>query len=291
MNGTIRRVAALRMVIAVLVAALVVPARAEIVVTAAASDQPTAPTDATEAEVQPKFFLFGFLLSVSLKVAVASFREWRRQQASGVAMDGVSYRKLLRNSVFTSLATSAGSAVFPIFAFKGVDAVEGTPPVAAPTRRSPEQPADYRAAHVAVLGFDAAGAPTNMRLLSETYRTGERVKLKALASFDAWLIVESVNSRGERRQIYPRDDRQAVMLRAGAEVLLPLVEDQFLEFAGEPGAEQLVLTFRDPGVLSGSASQAEVVVHEESDGLSLLQETAPGTYAVMTRALTLRHDR
>lgn len=266
---------------------LALPARCEIVATVAQSDQPVAPTDRSDDELQPKFFLFGFLINVLLKFAVSSFQEWRQQSLTHNVADPINYRRLLRNSALSSLASSAGSAFFPLptFSFKSAVAtpVDGGPETVAPA------PRNFQGVHVAVVGFDATGAVSGLRSLQDTYRTGERIKLKVVSTFDAWLVVERLGAQEAREQVYPRDARQAVLLRAGHEVLVPLVEDQYLQFVGQPGHEQLVLTFRDPGVVSGTASQSSVLVQQDADGVGLLQEVAPGTQAVISHTLGLQH--
>lgn len=278
-----------RLLILWLALTLALPGRCEIVTTMAQSDQPVAPANRSDDEMQPKFFLFGFLINVLLKFAVSSFQEWRKQSLTSNVNEPINYRKLLRNSALSSLASSAGSAFFPIPTF-GLKSAVATPVDGDPAAGAPA-PRNFQGAHVAVVGFDAAGAVTGLRSLQETYRTGDRVKLKVMSTFDAWLVIERVGAQEAREQVYPRDASQAVLLRAGHEVLVPLVEDQYLQFVGEPGREQLVFTFRDPAVVTGKASQAAVLVSEEADGLGLLQEVEPGSLAVITHSVGLRHER
>ncbi len=275
-----------RLLIGALCFSLLMPARADIVATAAAADQPPSAGVKADEELQPKFFLFGFLLNVALKFAIASFQEWRKQQLTTEVTEPINYKKLLRNSALSSLASSAGSALFPIFSFKSASAAEApaTPPADAERRVT-----NFQGAHVAVLGFDGKGNVAGLRPLRAEFRSGERIKLKVISSFDAWFVIENISPTGARQQVYPRDASQAVLLRAGNEILVPLVEDQYLEFAGATGQDQLVLTFRDPQGSSGPLSTAAVVMQEEADGVGLLQEVPPGTYPLISQALAFNH--
>lgn len=272
-----------RLLIGTLCFALLMPARADIVATAAASDQPPAADVKADEELQPKFFLFGFLLNVAFKFALASFKEWRKQQLTTEVTQPINYTKLLRNSALSSLASSAGSALFPIFSFKSANAAD-TPSSVAPGDAE-RRVTNFQGAHVAVIGFDAKGQVTGLRPMQASFRSGERIKLKVISSFDAWFVIENISPTGARQQVYPRDASQAVLLRAGNEILVPLVEDQYLEFTGATGQDQLVLTFRDPGGASGPLSTAAVTMQEEADGVGLLQEVPPGTYPLISQAL------
>lgn len=281
-----------RWFMAPLLLALVLPARADLVATAAATDQPVAPKVGPPDEFQPKFLFFGFLLNVVLKFAMASFKEWRHQQLTSEFIDPGHYKKLLLNSTLSSLVSSVGGMLLPLpsFSFKSVDGPGEA--AALPVKQAAEaenRPANFQGAHVAVVGFDAAGAVTGLRPLDDVFRTGERVKLKVLSTFDAWVVVENINPTGARQQVFPRDPNQAILLRAGTEILVPLVENQYFEFAGEAGSEQLVLTFRDPRAVEGADSKAEVIRQEERDGLGLLQEVKPGTFPAMVQPLSIRH--
>ncbi|MEK9804464.1 MAG: DUF4384 domain-containing protein [Curvibacter sp.] len=276
-----------RLLAGTLCLSLLMPARADIVATAVVSDQPPAVEVKPGEELKPKFFLFGFLLNVALKFAVASFQEWYKQQLTVEVAEPINYMRLLRNSALSSLASSAGSALFPALSFKSASAVDRTPAVA--TDDAERRISNFQGAHVAVVGFDGQGQVTGLRPLQTSFRSGERIKLKVISSFDAWFVIENVSPNGVRQQIYPRDASQAVLLRAGNEILVPLVEDQFLEFTGETGRDQLVLTFRDPGGRSGPLSNAAVVMQEEANGVGLLQEVPPGAFPLISQALTFNH--
>lgn len=277
-----------RLLVGALCFSLLVPARADIVATAVAADQPPLADVKPDEELQPKFFLFGFLLNVALKFAIASFKEWRKQQLTSEVTEPINYKKLLRNSALSSLASSAGSALFPIFSFKSANAADASSPVA-PPGDAERRVTNFQGAHVAVLGFDGKGNVMGLRPLQSSFRSGERIKLKVISSFDAWFVIENISPSGARQQVYPRDASQAVLLRAGNEILVPLVEDQYLEFAGATGQDQLVLTFRDPRGASGPLSNAAVVMQEEADGVGLLQEVPPGSYPLISQALTFNH--
>jgi hypothetical protein len=144
---------------------------------------------------------------------------------------------------------------------------------------------------VALVGFDRAGAVKGVQPVTAGFRTGERFKLKVLPTFDALVVIDNINPQSVRKQIYPPSAEQAIALKAGVEVLLPLGANQFFEFTGATGDEQLVLTLRDPRAFGAAESRVEVSRQDERDGSSFVQETAPGTYPVIAQSLKLRHDR
>ena len=251
---------------------------------------PPAVSPAQSEELQPKFFIWGILLNVAFKFAMAAFTEWRQSKLTADLSNPINYKKLLLNSAKASLVSTLGGGVGAAFGFKGVGAPENT--VAdlptKPIQLENGQP-NYQGVHVAIVGFDKAGAVTGLQPVVAGFRTGDRIKLKVLPTFDALLVIENINPQGVRRQIYPPSATEAVSVKAGAEILVPLAADQFFEFAGLTGDEQLVITLRDPRAFGDAESKVAVSRKDEEDGSSFVQETAPGTYPVISQSLKLKH--
>lgn len=278
-----------RLCVGLLLLSLVLRAQAQAAQAAPVAAAPAAGDQAEE--VQPKFFIWGLLLNVALKFAMNAFLEWRQQKLTN-DLTPINYKKLLMNSATAGLISTAGGAVGGLFGFKSVGADENT--VAdlptKPIQLQNGQP-NYQGAHVAIVAFDRAGNPVGLRPVTAGFRTGDRIKLKVLPTFDALVVIDNINPQGRRQQIYPPATDQAISLKAGVEVLLPLREDQFLEFAGVTGDEQLVITLRDPRAAGAAESKVEVSRKDEDTGSSFVQETAPGTYPVIAQSLKLRHER
>ncbi len=272
-----------RLLIGLLIATLLLPARAQ---TPPLPD-PAGPSE----EVQPKF-IWGLVLNIAVKFAMNAFTEWRSRKLTNDLNNPINYRQLLMNSATAGLVSTAGGAVSALFGFKSVGAPENT--VADLPTKSIElnngQP-NYQGAHVALVAFDRAGTVTGLRPVTAGFRSGDRIKLKVLPTFDALVVIDNINPQGVRRQIYPPSAEQAISLKAGVEVLLPLRADQFFEFAGVTGDEQLVITLRDPRAGGAAESKAEVSRKDEDNGSSFVQETVPGTYPVIAQSLKLRHER
>jgi hypothetical protein len=149
--------------------------------------------------------------------------------------------------------------------------------------------ADYQGAHVAIVGADRAGNITYVRPLKAGFRTGERFKLRALTTFGAHVVIENINAKGERRQIYPPEGTTVVVLHGGGDALLPLGAKEFFEFARATGEEQLVISLRDPRAVGDAASRQKVLRVDDEDGTSFIQEVAKGTFPAFSEAIRLEH--
>lgn len=147
----------------------------------------------------------------------------------------------------------------------------------------------YQGVHVAIVGADRAGAVTDLRPLKAGFRTGERFKLRAVSTFAALLVIDNINARGERRQIYPAEGSAVVVLQPGADTLLPLGEKEFFEFARATGEEQLVVSLRDPRASGDAASRQQVYRVDEDFGSFFVQEVADGTFPAIAEPIRLEH--
>ena len=152
-----------------------------------------------------------------------------------------------------------------------------------------EAGADYQGAHIAIVGADKAGNVTEVRPIKAGFKTGERFKLRALTTFGAHVVVENINAKGERRQIYPPEGTSVVVLQGGGDTLLPLGPKEFFEFANATGEEQLVISLRDPRAVGDAASRQKVFRKDEEFGTHFVQEVAKGTFPTIAETIRLEH--
>ena len=249
---------------------------------------PAAPGSATvNADgVQPKFFFWGLLINYVAKWAMQTFGGWVKAKSSDVS-DTNSIAKVFANSANTVMVSL--SKLSP-FGAKSAGALVNT------TTEAPTVPIkvdagreNYQGVHVAVVEFGPAGELLGAKPLSAGFATGERIKLKVLPTFDGMLVVENINPAGERTQIYPEDPSKVVSLKGGTEVFIPLARDDYFEFAGDSGGEQLVITLRDPRAFGDAASTAPASRQDDATGSSFLQETPNGRFPVIAQSLSLNH--
>ena len=73
------------------------------------------------------------------------------------------------------------------------------------------------------------------------------------------------------------------------EIMIPLGQDEYFEFTGDTGDEQLVITLRDPRAFGDAAAPAVVTRKDENNGSNFMQELAANTYPVISQALKLKH--
>jgi hypothetical protein len=149
---------------------------------------------------------------------------------------------------------------------------------------------DYQGAHIAIVGADQAGNVKDVRPVKAGFKTGERFKLRAVSTFGAHLVIENINAKGERKQIYPPEGTSVVVNQAGADTLLPLGEKEFFEFAKTTGEEQLVISLRDPRAVGDAASRQKVFRKDEEFGTHFVQEVAKGAFPVIAEAIKLEHQ-
>lgn len=239
-------------------------------------------------EVQPKF-IWGLIINIAFKFAMSAFTQWVSAKASSDLKNPLTLSTLLANSAKSTVVSLAGGS---LFGFKGVGAEENT--VLGLQTKALQGEAgkeNYQGVHVAVVGFDRAGNVTGLQPVAAGFRSGDRIKLKVLPTFDGLLVIDNINPQGKRQQIYPGSSSQAIAVKAGLEILVPLGRDEYFEFAGVQGDEQLLITLRDPRAQGEAASKAEVSRKDEAGGSSFVQELAPGTYPVIAQSLRFKHSQ
>jgi hypothetical protein len=257
-----------------------------------AQTPPTPPRQASgsaaEAEMQPRF-IWGMLLNAAVKVVASLFMDWLEDKLT-TELTPQNLGKLYLNSLTASILPVRDAAT-PGVAAKAtgapINTVSGDPTAAFSYK---DGQVNYQGVNVALLGFDRNGLPTGLRALGDGFRTGERFKLKLLPTFDGLLVIEAISPGGQRDQIYPPGREQVVAVKAGTEILVPLDRDQYFEFTGIKGDEQLVLSLRDPRAFGDAATPAPAFRKDEAHGSNLLQETPAGTYPLIAQTLRLRHE-
>ncbi|MGI9135366.1 MAG: hypothetical protein ACR2I0_15725 [Rhodoferax sp.] len=252
---------------------------------------PTLPGGAPAAadEVQPKFLWWGLLLDIAYKYVVQAFSTWASAKLTDDLTSPGKLLALVRNS--------AQAIIVPIADFmplgsKSVASMENTGAAepSAPMQLDNGQE-NYQGAHVAIVGFDRQGQATGLQPVAAHFRTGERIKLKVLPTFDALLVIENIDPQGRRTQIYPEQSATALSIKRGAEILVPVAGDEFFEFADSTGDEQLVITLRHLRAFGAAESTQAVHRKDEARGSSFVQQTAPGRYPVIAEAIRLTHVR
>ncbi len=252
------------------------------------SSQPLV-AQARDAEpVEPKF-AWGVLMNIAFKIGSSMFTDWLMDKLTKEVKDKETVNKLLDNAGLAGIVpllellplgtksvgwqdnVSVGEVQTPFTVKQGQESCQG--------------------AHVAIVGFDSQGKPLGVRPVSSGFRSGDRIKLKLLATFDSVVVIENINAQGKRQQIYPPAPGEVLKLQRGKEFLLPLGADEYFEFAGATGQEQLLLTIRDPRAFNGQESVAIVKRKDDATGSSFVQDTPEGRYPVMAQSLVLEHGR
>jgi len=276
---------------------------------AAAESKPAQPPE--KIEVQEKF-IWGIVVNVVLSSVFSMFTDWLFKKlgvdttaggkpptlpnlgevaaAPPTPVASVSDLKgqLVNVAVVavTGLLTNKLNSVLT-HAFLGKDVPTTAKPKAALQVKDGDP--NYQAAHIAILAVDPAGNVTGLRSVREGFSTGERFKVRVISTFDALVALGNINPSGKERQIYPPGNNTVVSIKAGTEAVLPLAADQYFQFTGEAGTDQLVITLVDPRALEGKASKRRVHRQDVDYGSNFAQEVAPDTYPVISQPIALSH--
>lgn len=254
---------------------------------------PVSPAQPQE-EAEGKFVL-GVLLKVAAPMALEWFAKWtlKKMEAN---YDGAAMGSLISNASASTIVKVkdfiGGSRVDP------VTGIASNIVFASPTQGLAETQlgegvtiADrYQGVHVALVKVDAYGKPLNFHALADGFTTGDRFKLRVLSTYDALVVLGNITPKGVHRQIYPAVGSDVVKISGGKEVLLPLGKNEYLQFVGDVGKDQITITIRDPRSLeSDKASTAKVHRRDEVYGSNFVQEVIPGRYAVIAEAISIQH--
>lgn len=250
------------------------------------AQQPPQPP-AEDEQVQPRF-IWGILLNFALSklgsVVWNVFSGWLENRLTG-GLDAATDHVI--GSVTNSLSgmIRPRSSLAP--ASRAAEVVVGDP-------QSPLQINDgrenFQGVHMAMLVVQPDGKTVAFRPVSAGFVTGERFKLRVVSTFDGELAIENINPRGERRQIYPKRAADIVAIPAGKEVIVPLDRDDYFQFTGATGREQLVINVADPRAVGPQMSGNRVNRQDVKYGSNFVQEVTPSTYPFISQAVELRHS-
>jgi hypothetical protein len=201
-------------------------------------------------------------------------RELKTQVVTAVIVD-------LANAILNPSSVSAKQ-----FAARS-NAVVGTP---AEPLKVENGKANFQGVHVAIVAVDRNGKLLGFQSVNQGFRSGQRFKLRVVSTFDGLLAVENINPNGVQKRVYPPQASQVIALKAGEENFIPLAKDQFFEFTGTKGKEQLVIALRDPRAFDKAASTNPVYRRDEVYGSNLVQEVSANTYPAIFQGIQLVHE-
>lgn len=248
-----------------------------------------APPAPEPAQVEGKF-AWGLLLKLVAPYVFDYFAAWAKKKITA-SLDTRALERLTGNAGLASVVSLNSYLASRDIVLGGA----GAPPNAAlgaPEEAlvSGKEGENFQGVNVALVGVDKAGAITGYRNVADGFSSGERFKLRLLSTFDAVVVLGNITPRGTQRQIYPAATGQAIAIPAGKEILLPLGREEYLQFAGDVGRDQLTVTVRDPRSLAGGqASTARVFRRDEDYGSNFVQEVKPGRYPVIAEAIGIEH--
>jgi hypothetical protein len=272
-----------RTVIAALTAALLGTAMAQ-------TPPPAPPAPAPESggeEVQPRF-IWGILIQLAVSrlggFAWDMFTKWLEARMTGGAGS-------LTDRLTLGLSGNSGASIRPRAAAgdlnaRAADIVVGTPSAPLTVEGGRE---NYQGANVAILAAEPNGTSFAVRPVNQGFKTGERFKLRVISTFGGELSIENINPLGERKQIYPPQAHQVVVLAVGKETFIPIEAGDYFEFAGKTGKEQLVVNLADPRATGDRASRNKVFRQDVQYGSNFMQEVTPETYPFISQAIDLQH--
>ena len=264
----------------------------------ATTDKATEPTASAD-DVQPRV-IWGVLIRFAASEVFSAFSQWVMASVSQrPPIDQIGTPTSTQEAQFlvAQLRLKQDTTGGAIIAPNPTGAPVVSPDMAATQLERPATPikvgqagVNYQGVHIAIVGVDQAGGLTELRALGDGFRTGERFKLRALSTFGGLLVIDNINPRGERRQIYPPARSEVVVLQPGGDALLPLASDQFFEFAHAKGEEQLVISLRDGRAIGDALARSRVYRKDEDFGSLFMQEVSPKTFPAISESIRLRHQ-
>jgi hypothetical protein len=244
----------------------------------AAARTPTvapAPASAPAADEQEGKMIWGLLIKLIAPSVFQFFSEWLVKKIA-VKYDEESLQRLAINAAGAAVVSLGDVLKGNLLGGKGTRDIVL---MNAPAENATTDPAtplkvdkngeNYQGVHVSLVTVDAQGKPTGFRAVADGFKTGERFKLRVVPTFDAVIVLGNLTPKGVQKQIYPAPN-QVVTLQAGKEVLLPLLKNQYFQFAGDIGEDKLTITVREPrSLLADGASSAKVHRKDETYGSNL----------------------
>jgi hypothetical protein len=147
----------------------------------------------------------------------------------------------------------------------------------------------YQGVFVSFVMLDAQGNAIEVRKISDSFKSGEKFKLRLISTFNAIVNVDSLEANKQFQRIYPEDEKMSVFVKAGQEVFLPLGSDEF-EFDQTTGMENLVLTARDPRITDESQLPGKINRRETKDGSFYVLDLAQQQLPSLTQIIQISHQ-
>jgi hypothetical protein len=250
------------------------------------------PAEGEAPDVQPKFIWGVLIIKYIAGEVLSTFAQWSYSKITGKPVEN---RTMLASAVdyLRGKSDTSGGAYIQRGVADGPAGLKETPQIAIERPSTPITveggSPNYQGVHIAIVGIDGKGEITELRSVKAGFRTGERFKLRAISTFGGQLVIENINPKGERKQIYPGERNAVIVLQPGADTLLPLGANEFFEFARTTGEEQLVISLRDPRAVGNAASRQKVYRKDEEFGSHFVQETSKDAYPVISETIRLEH--
>jgi hypothetical protein len=250
-------------------------------------------TEADPDAPQPKFIWGILLIKFAAGEVFSNFTQWTWGKISGKPSENKTMTAQAVDYLRGKSDTTGGAYVTRNLA-DPMPGFKETPPITMDRPSTPivisQGAPNYQGVHISIVGADRAGNITDLRPVNAGFKTGERFKLRAVSTFGGHMIIENINPKGERRQIYPAERDSVIVIQPGADTLLPLGKDQFFEFARATGEEQLVITLRDPRAIGAGISKYEVNRKDEEYGSNFVQQVDKDSYPLISQAIRLQHS-
>ncbi len=232
--------------------------------------------------VQPKF-IWGLIIQFFAGHAFASFFSWTREK--------------LFNGLDMPTILPRDAAVSPPGAARFVPVrKDSTPLQPNTTDTAPTVPItvsngqeNYQGAYLSLMVLQADGKTLVVRPLSAGFKSGEKFRIRIGTTFDSELTLDNVDPHGIREHLYPAQKDQAVAIKKGIPVILPLEPDGFFQFDQDSGEEHLIVSVRDARAQGNAISENLVHREDNAQGTGLLQEVGPGKFAAIAETLALQH--
>lgn len=244
-----------------------------------------------EEEFESKF-IWGLLINYAVSKLSSAVFEIFMKWAVGKLTGGEGG---IANSIVANLVRDSGAK----FSSRAAATAAITPAAGQPAQivvGNPDRPLvadgkkeNYQGVHMALMMAEDGGKTFVFRPVNQGFRTGERFKLRVLSTFGGELTIDNINPRGERRQIYPPRADQVVTLLPSSETLLPLDANQFFEFTGATGREQLVISVADARAVGSAASRNKIFRQDTKFGSNFLQEASSDAYPSIQQSVELVH--
>lgn len=149
--------------------------------------------------------------------------------------------------------------------------------------------ANYALLHVGVLRLSKDGSLREMPM-NTRFRSGDRIKLRIMSSFDGMAVIENLSPEGKREVIFPESPDQVVEIRQFVGTVLPVSDDQWFEFEGDTGDEEVRITVRHEKAFGRDEDRGKVFQKHLGNGTAFAQELTSGKYPVISQSIRIVHE-